>query len=65
MTTTKLYEFDYEDYFVEIHYSPNIKKLPYLVRIHSWSDDFTEIRMEKDQLESLPQLLESLSKENG
>ena len=62
--TTKLSEINYGDYIVQIHYSPNVKVKPYLIRIYSYHDEPHEIRVEKEELNTLSQLIDRAIGEN-
>lgn len=62
--TTKLGEIDYGEYVVQIHYNPNLKTQPYLIRIYSWHDDPYELRVEKEQLSQLPSVIKKIIQEN-
>lgn len=57
MTTlirTLVLEYD----LVEVHYNPNLKNNPYLVRMFSYnSSDPVELRLEKKEVDNLYQVL--------
>lgn len=47
-----------ENGLIEIHYNPILKKRPYLVRIFNWDNEPQELRLEKNQIDNLYNILE-------
>jgi hypothetical protein len=58
--TTKLGEIDYNGYIVEVHYNPNLKTKPYLIRIYSWNEFPYESRTDKLEFDELIELIEGV-----
>lgn len=50
-----------EDLIIDLHYNPNLFKNPYLLRLYSWND-YSEHRLEKEDIESLSNLLTNFVK---
>jgi hypothetical protein len=55
MTLIRIIELEYD--LIEIHYNAILKKRPYLVRIYNWNNEPEELRLEKEQVDNLYQIL--------
>lgn len=53
-----------EDLIIDLHYNPNLFKNPYLLRLYSWND-YSEHRLEKEDIESLSNLLTDFIKKHN
>lgn len=53
-----------EDLIIDLHYNPNLFKNPYLLRLYSWND-YSEHRLEKEDIASLSNLLANFVKEHN
>jgi hypothetical protein len=56
MTLIRIIEL--ENGLIEIHYNPILKKRPYLVRIFNCNNEPQELRLEKNQIDNLYNILE-------
>jgi len=56
MTKIRTLNLDYD--LIEIHYNPNLKNKPYLIRIFNYNNDYPEeLRLDEKDMENLYKIL--------
>lgn len=63
---TLLYTISLKEYIIDIHYNPNLKNKPFLIRLFNYDNEYSkEIRLDKEELNDLNSIYEKLKLDRG